>query len=513
MNSVNFPTQGEVIQFVFDAFGVLPRKNDDDASFDETRKKSIQKALQRLAAEECALSQRFGEMLQTLSYLIAGSIPPRECLVIGETLCDLLDVYQDTLRDEGTFLSKSETVKWFLLDSVVFKLPMSIAKHFQRYNVAADGLVAPADTFWYLPTNGSDGWVWPLEKVMRWAYELAGTSIQKFHWPDADLTDQEKNLESAKKWLAGRHVPSWPTLLKNFNQSFDALENDQSKRDRHPLSETQKNSIRMALFIARASTHISQSVLSHYGDAVLQEFCSHFQTVTDCVGDDVQRIRDYVQHLIARNGIPSNEWDHVWFDVSTEYWKQFADQLIGVFQGLQQQQITISEAAEISRRFGRFAALRFETPEQFAPKHSTPQGFEEALFDGLALQKSADLSNEKTAAYAERLNDLELGHVLPWIVPWQQATYHYRAERYLDAYPFIQDAFEKAQYCAGRHQYLLVNQYIELAAKNDKLRDFKRGIEWATYLGLEVRWLRQDEPTEEKLQFVFEIMKKAVYSI
>nr|WP_319563819.1 hypothetical protein [uncultured Rhodoferax sp.] len=131
----------------------------------------------------------------------------------------------------------------------------------------------------------------------------------------------------------------------------------------------------------------------------------------------------------------------------------------------------------------------------------------------LNLLKIANLTKEKTAAYAERLDDLNLSHVLPWMVPWQVATFHYRAARYEEAYPFSQDAFEKAQYCAGRHQYILLNQYIELAAKNDKWRDFKKGIEWATYLGFEVRWLRQDEPTEEKLQFVFEMMKKAVYSI
>jgi hypothetical protein len=98
------------------------------------------------------------------------------------------------------------------------------------------------------------------------------------------------------------------------------------------------------------------------------------------------------------------------------------------------------------------------------------------------------------------------------MVPWQVATFYYRAEQYKEAYPFIQEAFEKAKYCAGGHQYLLLNQYIELAAKNDKWRDFKRGIEWATSLGFEVRWLRQDEPTEEKLLSVFEIMKKAVYA-
>jgi len=67
MNAVSFPTQGEVIQFVFDALGILPRKHEDDPSFNETRKKSTQKALQRLSVEEGVLDQRLDEMIQTLS--------------------------------------------------------------------------------------------------------------------------------------------------------------------------------------------------------------------------------------------------------------------------------------------------------------------------------------------------------------------------------------------------------------------------------------------------------------
>lgn len=515
MNPVSFPTQGEVIQFAFDALGVFPRKHDDAASLDETKKKSTQKALQRLAVEDGTLDQqRLGEMIQTLSYLVAGSIPPRECFALGDTLLDLFDIYQEMLRDEGTFLSKSETAKYFLLSAAVLRLPVSIVKHLQRYNVAADTLVTPVDTYWYIPRKGPNGWIWPLENVMRWAYELAGTSIQKFHRPDAaDLTTQEKNLESAKKWLAGLHLPAWPTLLNNFNESFEVLDQEQEKQGRASLSETQKNSIRTALFVTRASTYISKLVLHHYGDAVLQEFCLRYQIVADCVTDDARKIRDFVQKLIVADDIPPNEWDHVWFDVSTDYWVQFAVQHDAVEQALQQQQITMTEAAKINRSFGGLAALPFEKPEVFTPQHSMPPGFSEAICEGFTLQESADLNIEKIEIYAAHLENLKLCHVLPWMVSWQQATYHYRAERYKDAYQFIKKAFEKAQYCAGKNQYLLINQYIELAAKNDKWQDFKKGIEWATYLGFEVRWLRKDEPTEERLKSVFAIMKMARYSI
>lgn len=58
------------------------------------------------------------------------------------------------------------------------------------------------------------------------------------------------------------------------------------------------------------------------------------------------------------------------------------------------------------------------------------------------------------------------------------------------------------QHPSGKKQYKLMIQYVELAAKNDDRRRFKKGIEWAQYVGIKVRWLRDDEPTEKKLDYV-----------
>ncbi|MNP11145.1 hypothetical protein D3C76_1033190 [compost metagenome] len=76
---------------------------------------------------------------------------------------------------------------------------------------------------------------------------------------------------------------------------------------------------------------------------------------------------------------------------------------------------------------------------------------------------------------------------------------------------YYQVAFDYAKYRAGKQQYDLVNQYVEVAAKNDKWQWFKKGVEWAQYLGIKVRWLRDDEPTEEKLKYVYRMLKIARY--
>lgn len=512
MSIVAFPTQGEVLHFAFDAFGVLPRKHEQDESFDETSKKSTQTALRRLANGVGQLDQNLGKLLTTFSYLIAGVLPPREFLAFGDVFFDLFDTYQHTLKTEGTYLTKSETAKWFLLDRAAPRLAISLAKQLQRYNVAADGLLVPPDAYWYLPKRDGDGWQWPLERVMRWAYDLAGASIHGFHCPDdAELALLSKNVESAKNWLAGRNLPSWSSLLKNFNESFEALDRFRAKQKLPAIPEAQKLSIRIALFLSRAATYVSNLVQKHFGNETLEEFCTRYCLVAECLVDDTQTVRESVQKLITREQLPTSEWDNVWFDVVTDYWHKFVVRRDRLSDAVVGGHITIDEAIESSRVFGRFAALEFEHPEAFAPQHSIPDGFGELLFDGLALRKSGDLSISSIEAYRTRLENGGLSNALSWMVPWQRSTYHYRDGNYAEAFPFIQEAYERAQYCAGMNQYLLVNQYIELSAKNDKWKEFTQGVHWATYLGIEVRWLRKKPPTKENLEFVFEMMKRAFY--
>ena len=77
--------------------------------------------------------------------------------------------------------------------------------------------------------------------------------------------------------------------------------------------------------------------------------------------------------------------------------------------------------------------------------------------------------------------------------------------------PHYQQAFDLGKYRAGKSQYDLVNQYVEIAAKNGKNKCFKNGVGWAQYLQIPIRWLRDDEPTDEKLDMVFYTLRIARY--
>ena len=95
--------------------------------------------------------------------------------------------------------------------------------------------------------------------------------------------------------------------------------------------------------------------------------------------------------------------------------------------------------------------------------------------------------------------------------PWLRAVFCYRAEKYDEAFGYFKKAFSNAQYRAGTNQYKLVNQYVEVSAKLDKWQQFKKGVEWATYLGIKVRWIRDEEQIQENLRNAYNILKVANY--
>ncbi|GJH29305.1 hypothetical protein [Caballeronia novacaledonica] len=514
MTPVGFPTQGEVLKFVFDAFGILARKHTDDGKFDETAKKSAQRALNRLAEETGELDSNLGQLIKDFSYLTADVLHNRAFWAFGDVFFELFDLYRHLLKNEGTFLSKVESTRFFLLDWAP-RVVVLITKALQCNNVAADGLETPPDALWYLPSESEGSWEWPLPKTMQWAYELAGTSIRGFHCPKGcDEALLIKNLDSARNWLKGKSLPTWTSLVHNYNESFGELKKSRAKDGSTQLSEVQKQSIRTALFLARAATYIAKEVKKHFGDETLREFCKRASSIQVPLSSDAIHFKKTMHRLIVDEQIPEENWDDVWRSMSTQYWERLDDWQAAALQAIRDGRVTVARVAYDARAaFGSFAALPFEQEAEHAPLYSPPDGFVELLFDGLDLLKSPDLKVSAIDEYLARLAHLNLDTALPWLPPLLRSTFHYRRGEYETAFPFIKTAYERGCYCAGARQYSLLNQYIELAAKNSKWREFTQGVRWATYLGFEVRWLRDKPQTEENLKLAYTILQKARYPV
>jgi len=513
-----FATQGELVKLAYDAFGVLPRKEASHDGIDETQKKAIQKQLARLAKEEGGLLSNFGQVIQALSSILTAYLPRVQIMgAIGDPLDDLLEAYNRLVREEGTYLSKAETLRYFISTKAIPLLVVSLNQSLLKHRIADIGLDTPEDKFWYLPTVAEDGsLVMPLEKVMRWVYARCDLSQTQFHYPGknprSDNNSLQQNLDNAIKWARGPRLPALPALFRNFEESFAALA--QSGRE---IPKELQASVLVALMVARVSSYLAREITDAYDHQYLADVCNQFRENALWIADDVNEFKAELAPVMQRQESPESAL-FVWLNACSHYWEFFGGKLAAVANTVQQLEnarpgapIRDDVLAALKSKYGFFAVCslldRIQRQSAFLPPH----GFAEMLNQGFWLKDDVATRLDQIDEYASQVAAYGLDEQLCWMEPWLRGVYHYRKEEFEVAMPHFLKAFENAKYRAGKNQYKLVNQYVELAAKNDDRRGFKKGIEWAQYLGIKVRWLRDDEPTEEKLDYVYFMLKMARY--
>jgi len=513
-----FATQGELVKLAYDAFGVLPRIESTDADFDEKAKKAMQKKLGRLAEEKGHLSSNFGESIQSLSFILAGYLPSTRIMgAIGDTLADLHEAYNDLVRSEGTYLNKAETLRYFISIRAVPLIVMSLNQCLLRYKIEDFELDTPDDEFWYLPSIDENGkLIMPLEKVMRWAYQICESSQTQFHNPGrnsfSDDGALQHNLDNAINWTRGSAVPALVALIKNFDDSFKAMA--QQGRE---ISSSMQASILTALVMARVTSYVAREILRAYDASYLMDVCTQLRHYSDWIAEDVDKFKAAMKPVMQHPESPEAAME-VWLYAGSNYWGGFFAKVHAAGDELQQlhdarpnQPLRDDVVAALTNKYGRFAVCTPIDLNKRKMPFSPPEGFAEMVGLGFRLKQDVSTQWPQIDQYAAKVKAFGLDEHLCWMEPWLRAVYHYRNEDYKAAMGYYQTAFDNAKYRAGRQQYDLVNQYVEVAAKNDRKRCFKKGIEWAQYLGIKVRWLRDEEPTEEKLDFVYGMLRMARY--
>lgn len=514
-----FATHGEVLKQLYLAFGVLPRKEAREERFAERDKKTLQKQLGRLASEEGNLIEYYQKAVETFRQLLSQYLPvPGHVEALGTVLDDLELAYAELIQTEGTYLDQRDSLRYFMSIKAVPILVMALKRCRLLCMLGDRPGIWREDTFWYLPTFlAGDKMTMPLAKVMRWAYSACGLSQRQFHCPgkpgDAHSASLQQNLDNAVNWGRGKGTPSLPALLATFKESFGAQE-----AHGRPIDPQLQESILTALVCARVGSFISKQVLDAYGAAYLKDLCTQIQRLTELLEDEVQEFLQQIAPTMRAqesSDLALSAWlrgcDHHERFVRSKL-MQVAATLTDLLEKAPYAPFAPDLLAGLTRRFGGFAVHanvdRMTRQQAFTP----PEGFALLLDEGMQLRRKATTTLEEIDAFEQSVVQMGLQEVLCWFVPWLRGIYHYRREQFEAAYPFYAEAFELAKYKAGRLQYDLVNQFVELAAKNHKENAFHKGIDWALYIGLEVRWLRDKEPTQENLDFVRAIMKRANYA-
>lgn len=110
-----FATHGDVLKFLYAAFGILPRKEAHCADFDETDKKTLQTRLARLAKEKGGLHDNYQSAADRFRDLLRAYLPtPGHAEEVSMTLYDLDAVYAAMIREEGTYLPRRESLQYFI---------------------------------------------------------------------------------------------------------------------------------------------------------------------------------------------------------------------------------------------------------------------------------------------------------------------------------------------------------------------------------------------------------------
>ena len=179
----NFPTQGELVRFAFNAFGVLPRKGDHESDFSETDKKRIQKLLTRLSNEEGLLLDNFDVARSELGGLLSAHLSHKGHLnLMMNVVGSLYAEYNSMITEEGTYETKLNSIAYYLLTRampIVVKmgsLYWIASQHERRFTTL------PSYNELLLPSLEDEViTAWPLGKTLRCFYCQFGGRQRLFH--------------------------------------------------------------------------------------------------------------------------------------------------------------------------------------------------------------------------------------------------------------------------------------------------------------------------------------------
>lgn len=514
-----FATHGEVLKYLYNAFGVMPRKEVRSGDFDEKDKKTLQKQLARLAAEEGSLVENFQKAVSAFCALIEEYLPLQDhFLAMAMVIRDLDAIHAEIIRKEGTYLDKHSSIRYLVSLQIVPGFVWALNRSVLLCGLWGRNPISQDDPFWYLPSRDGEGRLtMPLAKTMHWIYQKCGVSQTQFHSPgklreQAQLA-QHQNLETALKWTRGKALPSLPALTANFKESFAA----QSTHGR-AIDPVLQSTILCNLVYARVATYLAREIQETYGDAYLDDVCAQIRQLRDDLDVETVEFARQVAPVMEKQTTPDRASD-TWRKACAHHARFVAEKSFSVEAVLRElveqghpPRFTPDILAPLKRRFGNFAVNSVVDSLARQSGFNMPECFAELLFAGMDLRKQSGTTLQEIDHFEQCLRDAGLQETLCWLPPWLRGVFYYRKEDFATAFQYYETAFDQAKYRAGEMQYKLVNQFIELAAKNDKVVAFKQGVDWAAYIGLELRWLRDKEPTQENLDFMRFMMKRANYA-
>lgn len=526
------PTLGDVVKYAVAASGVMPRKAHDrldESEFDQNMAKTYQKRMQRLAKEDCHLQNTFEDVAKLLTSTLGRYVRCQfRAEQIRELLNDLHESYVSLIKQMGTYMTKTDTARYFLTSYAIEIAVRSVARTWIVMQGYIYAVPQPLEPCWYLPSNVDGELTTPLSKVMAWAYAACGRTLSTFHDPAGtqDETGQyERNERAARSWKAGKHLPSLPALVKNLEDSFNA-----QALIGHPVEQRLQDGIVTSAVIARITTFITQDIQKVFGKDFLKDTLSQTRLYAGWIAEEINEyLENLDQHLIEHDSEiePPDESGKTFglesqasirmkkrvslgIKMAPHFWgffeakRQTASDLMVEHRG-DDGHVPDNVILWLEKRYGAYAArIRADVISRW--RLDKPADFDRYMKRGMAMRNLQDLTLEDVNSFNEEMIRASIAGRLPWLVEWLRGIVFYRSADYAASSIHYTQAFKLAKYSAGDLQYPLMNQYLEVMAKTNRWLEFKQGALWASYLDLPVRWLRDKEPTDENIRNAFKVL-------
>jgi hypothetical protein len=483
-----FPSQGDLIKFTYDALGVIPSQSEQILDL-KIENKSFQKSLQRLANEESSnYLENFDSHIQAFTHAITDLFPSYQ---YHNSLLDILkeffQCYLATVLDNHTYLEKKKSFEFIIFSTLLPRLPISILKHKESYADFFQKTQMPKDFYWFLGSKEQT----PLTYIMKWIYNSEKLPHEEFHTllssqlKDNEDNQDEKDLWNIPKWLSNKSLPAFNHLKAVFERAFKS----------HAVPKERQESYLFFLLIARFCTYCIHEIKSKYSEEFLDLITIKLKAYLDAIYKDFHLFyNDEMKSAVLKekNTIENHPYskqhqtnvdemlNYVIFESFSKNCLQTSKDLALHFQHVGH----ANDFPDFDNSFpANFNLITLKDGFRYLQSQANPKPFLvniENYHHGYV-----DVLNKKMSfeIWLSEYKTCQNHIVYPWLEQWIRGVLAFKRNDITEALNFMDSAFETIRYAAGKHQERFLEDYLLISLSNPKgFRSFKKAYKWGTFM-------------------------------
>ena len=530
-----FPSQGDLLKFVYNATGIVPSKNQFIIDT-EINDKSLHKRLTRVAREEGDFLKNFDENTNELrSAIYSLFINDMYSGTLFDPLIEIFHTYNHTTLTNHTYLEKKESLYYLISKVFLHRATLSIFKYKQYYSAFFDTSISPINTFWYLEYKDTTA----LATVIKWIYTCEDKSQEEFHNTIYNETNEtfdqvEKDLANAKNWTSTVvKLPSFSNILDVFDRAFRFHNIDEDKRQKYILF----------LLIARFSTYCLKHMYDNYKEEEITELLSKLKYYSKSIDSDFQRIFSAVNndknyqttHIELQETIDKGWLKVALVDRFFDNCMESAESIAKDLEWTQSRYLEVHSSDNNQNPDRSIYEIQQEALKWLKSNNSAPSFIIE-FFQGTIVEPDIkdyikNIGNcidgyevlKQKYDYQKWLNEYhEVGNdiVLPWLKHWIDGLNFYYNKEFEQSLVTMKQAFETIRYSAGNSQIRFIEDYMLVALaqpnKNGNVqgwKDFQRAFKWGVFMNnFEAFPEFYSNISDEELKVIFKNKKQSYKS-